>query len=77
MSCKFRKAQRISVKMNPKRPTTGHITIKMAKFKGTEKILKAAREKEIVTYKEAPIRLLTDSQQKHYKSEGTSMEYCK
>ena len=32
----------------------------MAKFQDKERILKAAREKEEVTYKGAPIRLATD-----------------
>ena len=32
----------------------------MAKFQDKEKILKAAREKQEVTYKGAPIRLATD-----------------
>ena len=32
----------------------------MAKFKDQEKILKAARDKQEVTYKGAPIRLATD-----------------
>ena len=35
--------QRIPIKMNPKRPR--HITIKMAKFKDKERILKTARKK--------------------------------
>ena len=34
--------------------------IKMAKFQDKERILKAAREKQEVTYKGAPIRLATD-----------------
>ena len=33
---------------------------KLLKFKDKERILKAAREKEFVTYKVTPIRLLTD-----------------
>ena len=32
----------------------------MAKFQDKERILKAAREKQEVTYKGAPIRLATD-----------------
>ena len=32
----------------------------MAKFKDKEKIIKAAREKQLVIYKGAPIRLATD-----------------
>ena len=48
------------MKRNPKRPTARHIIIKMAKFKDKERILKAAREKQEVTYKGAPIRLAPD-----------------
>ena len=43
--------------MNPKKITPRHILIKMAKFKDKEIILKAEREKQLVTYKGAPIRL--------------------
>ena len=53
-------AQRITIKRNPKRPTPRHIIIKMAKFKDKEIILKAAREKQEVTYKGAQIRLAAD-----------------
>ena len=38
----------------PKRKMPGHIVIKMAKIKDKERILKAAREKQQVTYKELP-----------------------
>ena len=43
--------QRVPSKRNPKRPTARHIIIKMAKFQDKERILKAAREKQEVTYK--------------------------
>ena len=46
--------------MNPRRPTPRHITIKMQKVKDKERILKAAREKQLVTCKRAPIRLSAD-----------------
>ena len=46
--------------MNPKRPSPRHITIKMAKFKDKERILKAAKEKWLVTYKRALIKLSPD-----------------
>ena len=45
------------IKRNPKRLTSRHIKIKMAKFQDKERILKAAREKKEVTYKGALIRL--------------------
>ena len=38
--------QSIPIKRNPKRPTSRHIIIKMAKFQDKERILKAAREKQ-------------------------------
>ena len=52
--------QRVPSKRNPKRPTARHINIKMAKFQDKERILKAAREKQEVTYKGALIRLAAD-----------------
>ena len=54
------KVQRVPNKMNSKRPTPRHIIIKMPKGKDKEKILKAAREKQLVTYKRVPIRLSAD-----------------
>ena len=56
----IQETQRVPVKRNPKRPTSRHIIIKMAKFQDKQRILKAAREKQEVTYKGAPIRLATD-----------------
>nr|KAF6435703.1 hypothetical protein HJG63_012461 [Rousettus aegyptiacus] len=47
--------------MSPKRPTPRHIIIKMPKVKYKERILKVAREKQLVTYKGTPIRLAADS----------------
>ena len=43
--------------MDPKRNTPRHIIIKLPKIKDKERIFKAAREKETVTYKGVPIRL--------------------
>ena len=54
------KAQRVPIKMNPKRPTLRHIIMKMPNFKDKERILKAMREKQIVTHKGALIRLVAD-----------------
>ena len=34
--------------------------VKLAKYKGKEKILKAARDKRALTYKGRPIKLVTD-----------------
>ena len=46
--------------MYPSRNTPRHIMITLPKMKDKERILKAAREKETVTYKGVPIRLSAD-----------------
>ena len=46
--------------MDPKRNTPRYIFIKLPKIKDKERILKAAREKDTVTYKGIPIRLSAD-----------------
>ena len=43
--------------MDPKRTTPRHIIIKMPKITDKERILKAAREKKLVTYRRIVIRL--------------------
>ena len=53
-------AQRVPYRINPKRDTLRHILIKLPKIKYKEKILKAAREKQQITYKGIPIRLTAD-----------------
>ena len=50
-------AQKVPNKINPKRFTPRLIIIKMAQVKDKEKILKAARGIQLVTYKGTPIRL--------------------
>ena len=50
-------AQRVPKKLDPRKHTPRHIIITLAKIKDKERILKAAREKERVTYKGVPIRL--------------------
>ena len=53
-------AWRVPNKMNAKRPTPRHSIIKMPKVKDEERILKAAREKQLVTYRRFPIKLSAD-----------------
>ena len=50
-------AQRVPKKLDPRRNTPRHIIITLPKIKEKERILKAAREKETVTYKGVPTRL--------------------
>ena len=47
-------------RINPRRNTPRHILIKLSKIKCKEKILKAAREKQQITYKGIPRRLTAD-----------------
>ena len=53
-------AQRVQKKLDPRKHTPRHIIIRLPKIKDKKRILKAAREKEIVTYKGDPIRLSAD-----------------
>ena len=52
--------QRVPIKMSPRSPTARHIIIKMAKFKDKDRILKEAKEKQLETHKEAPIKIPAD-----------------
>ena len=69
-------AQRVPKKLDPKRKTPRHTIIKLPKIKDKERILKAAREKETVTYKGVPIRQLI-SQKKPCRQEGVGKKYSK
>ena len=53
-------AQRVPYRINPRRNTPRHILIKLTKTKHNERILKAAREKQQVTYKGNPKCLTAD-----------------
>ena len=46
--------------MDPRRNTPRHIIITLPKIKDKERILQAAREKDIVSHKGVPIRLSAD-----------------
>ena len=60
MDIQVQEAQRVSNKMNSNRLTPKYIIIKMANVKDKERILKAAREKQRVSYKGTPLRLSAD-----------------
>ena len=53
-------AQKVPGRINPRRNTERHIVIKLMKIKDKDKILKAAREKQQISYKGIPIRLSAD-----------------
>ena len=52
--------QRLSYTINPRRNTPRHILNKLSKIKYKEKLLKAAREKQQITYNGIPIMLTDD-----------------
>ena len=66
-------AQRAPYRTNPKRKTQTHIIIKRTKTKHKERTLKAAREKQRVTYKGNSICF----QQKLCRPEGNGRIYLK
>ena len=53
-------AQRVSKKLDSRRHILRHNIIKLPKIKDKERVLKAARGKERITYKGMPIRLAAD-----------------
>ena len=48
-------SQRVPKKLDPRRNILRHIIIILPKIKDKERILKVAREKEMVTYKGVPV----------------------
>ncbi|XP_070318000.1 LINE-1 type transposase domain-containing protein 1 [Odocoileus virginianus] len=57
---KVQEPQRVPYSINPRRNTPRHMIIKLTKTKRKERLLKAAREKQQVTYKGNPIHLTAD-----------------
>ena len=60
IATQVQEVQRVPYSIKPRRNKPRHIVIKLAKSKGREKLLKAAREKLQITYKGTPIRLTPD-----------------
>ena len=73
----IQEAQRVPKKLDPKKYTARPIMIKLPKMKEKERILKAAREKETVTYKGVPIGYQLISQKKPCRQEGAGKKYLK
>ena len=63
--------------MMPKRPAPRHIIIKMPKIKYKERILKAAREKQLVAYRGVLISLSAVFSKKLCSLEGIGKKYSK
>ena len=71
-------AQRVPKKLYPRRNTPRLIIFTLPKVKDKRRILKAAREKETVTYKGVPIRLSADFfKKKPCRQEGAGKKYSK
>ena len=60
IATQVQEAQQVPYRINPRRNMLRHIVIKLEKIKDKEKLLKAAREKQQITYKGTPIRLTAD-----------------
>ena len=60
IATQVQEAHRVPYRINPRRNMLRHIVIKLTKIKFKEKILKAAREKQQITYKGIPMRLSAD-----------------
>ena len=76
LDIKVQEAQTVPNKINPKRPTPRHIIIKMPNVKDKHKILKAAREKQLVIYRGVPIKLCGILKRK-CRLEGIGNKYSK
>ena len=72
---KSRDIQRVPYRLNQRRNTSRHTLIKLTEIKHKERILKAAREKQQVTYNRKPIRLTADLSEKLYRPEGNGRIY--
>ena len=64
-------AQRVPKNLDPRKHTPRHIIITLSNIKDKERILKAAREKQRVTYKHYQLI----SQKKLCRQEGTGKKY--
>ena len=60
IASQVQKAQRVPYRINPRRNTPRHILVTLTKTKHKERILKARKEKQQVTYKGNPICLTAD-----------------
>ena len=60
IATQVQETQRVPNRINPRQNTPRHILIKLMKIKYKEEILKAAREKQQITYKGIPIRITAE-----------------
>jgi len=60
IATQVQETQRVPNRVNQRRNTPTHISIKLTKNKHKEQILKAAREKQQITHKGIPILITAD-----------------
>ena len=77
IASQIQEAQRVTNRKNPSRNMPRHIPIKLTKTKHKERILKAAREKQQVTYKGNPIFLTADLLAETLQARGNGRIYLK
>ena len=70
-------SQRVPHRINPRRNIPRYILIKLTKTRHNERILKAAREKQQVTYKGNPIYLTADLSAETLQARGNGRIYLK
>ena len=70
INMKVQEARRVLNKMDAKRSTPRHVIIKTPKVEDKERILTAAREKQLVTYRGVPVRLSADFSKKLCSQKG-------
>ena len=70
-------AKRVPKKWDPRKHTPRHIIIILPKIKDKERILKAAREKETVTYKGVPKRLSAGFSKETLQAKEAEKKYLK
>jgi len=69
--------QTVPNRINPRRNTPRHTLIKLTKIKHKEQILKAAREKQQITYKRIQTRITADLSIEFFRPEGNGRTYLK
>ena len=74
---KVQEAQRVPIKLDPNRTMPRYIIIKMPRVKDTERILKAAREKQLITSRGVPLRPSIDFSKTFSRLEGMGNKYSK
>ena len=71
------KRHRVPYRISLRRNMPKHIVIKLTKTKHKERILKAAREKQQITYKRIQTRITADLSIEFFRPEGNGRTYLK